>query len=541
MEPVTEEERVSLSTPLLLSASRIEQLFRDENFHILHIPQLKQIFRFLKLRSKYWNPHLRRVPALKPDLIKAIKDAIHYIPAKTAATVTSEKKDTKTEKKENEKRSSIPNINALALSPGYQNGRSPFLPHPPVIHRATLLFPLKTATIQWMEPLNNPIKNAVYHLRLFALEPWNRYIHWYPSIYIHCENQFIPSPLRPRLSYAQKSKPPYEPFAPLDITKWVKPSGNNRFTIVSATNCSLFQQLAVSSLLITLEILVLKSIDQVVSYAKEMNQMNEMEKSGIKETEDDKNNTKMPLSISCAFCNEKKENLLRCSRCKQCWYCSSDHQLKHWINHSKECKPWKEKEKEVKQQKEKEEKDKEDTKVKERKRKLAAFQDDDIQEAESVLPLTCPISIDRIRTPAQGRFCNHLRCFDLQTFIEISELNGYWQCPICFVPLPFQDILIDPLVTELLQTTASSVTEIHLNNVNGQLVASSSSNSSSVNKKKARSIDETPISVDEIDTTSTTQTQPQSNATANVTPITTVQTNTNPNLTIVSISSDDES
>jgi WD40 repeat protein len=44
-----------------------------------------------------------------------------------------------------------------------------------------------------------------------------------------------------------------------------------------------------------------------------------------------------PTPISkCTIC-EKTENLQRCARCKQCWYCCRDHQREHWPTHKLTC------------------------------------------------------------------------------------------------------------------------------------------------------------------------------------------------------------
>jgi hypothetical protein len=43
-----------------------------------------------------------------------------------------------------------------------------------------------------------------------------------------------------------------------------------------------------------------------------------------------------PPVKKCAVC-EAKQNLLRCSRCKQRWYCGQDHQRKDWPRHKAEC------------------------------------------------------------------------------------------------------------------------------------------------------------------------------------------------------------
>jgi SUMO ligase MMS21 Smc5/6 complex component len=38
----------------------------------------------------------------------------------------------------------------------------------------------------------------------------------------------------------------------------------------------------------------------------------------------------------------------------------------------------------------------------------------EVEEVDALVSLRCPLSIDRIVTPAKGRLCSHRRCFDLE-------------------------------------------------------------------------------------------------------------------------------
>lgn len=40
----------------------------------------------------------------------------------------------------------------------------------------------------------------------------------------------------------------------------------------------------------------------------------------------------------CSLCQENAE--LKCSGCKQVWYCGKEHQKKHWKEHKASCRPF---------------------------------------------------------------------------------------------------------------------------------------------------------------------------------------------------------
>lgn len=55
-----------------------------------------------------------------------------------------------------------------------------------------------------------------------------------------------------------------------------------------------------------------------------------------------------------------------------------------------------------------------------------------------VQPLLCPLSRDRMRLPVRGVDCRHLRCFDLEAYLETSIRAAFhrrWRCPVCDVIL----------------------------------------------------------------------------------------------------------
>ena len=42
--------------------------------------------------------------------------------------------------------------------------------------------------------------------------------------------------------------------------------------------------------------------------------------------------------IDCSSCGKPDKKMMRCNRCKMCWYCSPACQREHWASHKKTCK-----------------------------------------------------------------------------------------------------------------------------------------------------------------------------------------------------------
>eukprot|EP00435_Cladocopium_sp_Y103_P072720 s737_g41.t1 len=72
--------------------------------------------------------------------------------------------------------------------------------------------------------------------------------------------------------------------------------------------------------------------------------------------------------------------------------------------------------------------------------KQAASQETEVTcETPWVLPLRCPLTMDRLREPARGIHCKHLQCVELEAFLITASLTQFqrrWRCPICSAYLP---------------------------------------------------------------------------------------------------------
>ena len=83
------------------------------------------------------------------------------------------------------------------------------------------------------------------------------------------------------------------------------------------------------------------------------------------------------------------------------------------------------------------------------------------------LDLRCPISLERLSIPARGSECMHMRCFDLNVFVNVnrhtSNINLRWKCPICYKLILPENIVIDTYVKEILEATSKEDREVFLN------------------------------------------------------------------------------
>jgi hypothetical protein len=50
---------------------------------------------------------------------------------------------------------------------------------------------------------------------------------------------------------------------------------------------------------------------------------------------------------------------------------------------------------------------------------------------DTVISLRDPLSFLPIKVPARGRHCRHIQCFDLQTYVDMNQVQPTWKCPIC--------------------------------------------------------------------------------------------------------------
>ncbi|KAK2667827.1 Zinc finger, RING/FYVE/PHD-type [Fusarium oxysporum f. sp. vasinfectum] len=83
-------------------------------------------------------------------------------------------------------------------------------------------------------------------------------------------------------------------------------------------------------------------------------------------------------------------------------------------------------------------------------------QDTDIAITSQVLTLMCPLSQKRLELPCRGLDCKHLQCFDATTYIQLQEQSSQWECPICYIYVPFDVLAVDGYMENILHETPKS-------------------------------------------------------------------------------------
>ncbi|GAA5956340.1 hypothetical protein JCM3765_005633 [Sporobolomyces pararoseus] len=89
--------------------------------------------------------------------------------------------------------------------------------------------------------------------------------------------------------------------------------------------------------------------------------------------------------------------------------------------------------------------------------------DEEIAAGPLGLSLRDPLSFARIGVPIRSRFCNHISCFDAETWFEMNEQTPTWGCPICSKTLKFEDMVVDGYFEDILKTCSSSVDAVTVN------------------------------------------------------------------------------
>ncbi|KAI1460722.1 PINIT domain-containing protein [Annulohypoxylon moriforme] len=86
--------------------------------------------------------------------------------------------------------------------------------------------------------------------------------------------------------------------------------------------------------------------------------------------------------------------------------------------------------------------------------------DPDVVTTSQVLSLLCPLTYMRLKIPCRGMSCNHIQCFDANSFMQLQEQGPTWSCPICYKAVPFETLAIDDYVDEVLSTTPDTLQQV---------------------------------------------------------------------------------
>jgi hypothetical protein len=70
-----------------------------------------------------------------------------------------------------------------------------------------------------------------------------------------------------------------------------------------------------------------------------------------------------------------------------------------------------------------------------------------------IFTLSCPLSMQIIKTPVRGKHCTHWQCFDLRNFLEANQsVTGIrWHCPVCSNLVSCRDLQLCGLTAKMLK------------------------------------------------------------------------------------------
>ena len=83
--------------------------------------------------------------------------------------------------------------------------------------------------------------------------------------------------------------------------------------------------------------------------------------------------------------------------------------------------------------------------------KLSDPEDSFVTESCLTIPLICPLSQGRISFPVRGEKCEHISCFDLDSYFKYERFVGTWKCPVCNRDCPPEELYVDDIYRELLR------------------------------------------------------------------------------------------
>ena len=89
-------------------------------------------------------------------------------------------------------------------------------------------------------------------------------------------------------------------------------------------------------------------------------------------------------------------------------------------------------------------------------------EEDELAEVDTIVSLKDLLLQDRIKLAVKGRHCSHLPCFDLSTFLELSQQSGVWQCPICHRGVLWDDVVVDAEMNAVLSEVDEECMQIRV-------------------------------------------------------------------------------
>uniref|UniRef100_I3MJ82 Protein inhibitor of activated STAT 4 n=1 Tax=Ictidomys tridecemlineatus TaxID=43179 RepID=I3MJ82_ICTTR len=84
------------------------------------------------------------------------------------------------------------------------------------------------------------------------------------------------------------------------------------------------------------------------------------------------------------------------------------------------------------------------------KEKLRLDPDSEIATTGVRVSLICPLVKMRLSVPCRAETCAHLQCFDAVFYLQMNEKKPTWLCPVCDKPAPYDQLIIDGLLSKIL-------------------------------------------------------------------------------------------
>ncbi|KRX27542.1 E3 SUMO-protein ligase PIAS3 [Trichinella nelsoni] len=97
-------------------------------------------------------------------------------------------------------------------------------------------------------------------------------------------------------------------------------------------------------------------------------------------------------------------------------------------------------------------------------RRSMGVEDDGLMLTSERLSLICPASLSkqRLEYPCRSHNCIHLDCFDGMAFLEFYYDKADWLCPICRIPMPFENVHMDAFYMELMNKASRDAVAVNI-------------------------------------------------------------------------------
>ena len=407
----------------------------------------------------------------------------------------------------------------LIAHPNFQGQRSPYdvpvqilastllMPNPPHASNARCACPFNISPEQVSLLRRTRQTGGTYsvQVRLFSVVT-HSHTAWDKSFRVKVNAHEVIIPEAKKLSKTKKKG--VELVRPLQVGEWC---GATNYCEVEVVRASYLVEMFRGAVVI--ELIRERTTEEIVKQIKER-QPTMPSSSSLPAVKAEQSPSPAPPSLRvwkpnpkrCAVCHGMKD-LLRCSRCKNEWYCNIEHQREHWATHRQHCHPPTDEQEKEREAYEKHASPPSTTTpassspqpttaaasvspsasvgvqlaangrtrlrmpVKQENKEGAEVsvvgedsdvEEDDLAEVDTIVSLKDLLLQDRIKLAVKGRQCSHLPCFDLSTFLELSQQSGVWQCPICHKGVLWDDVVVDAEMNAVLREVDEECMQIRV-------------------------------------------------------------------------------